>query len=63
MSWLQPKKGGLHFILSDNSNHDFNVKVGRCGFVGFVNDVIDCGCLRCVLICFRIKEKEKDILY
>ena len=45
MSWLQPRKGGLHFILSDNGNYDFDVKVRRCGFLGFVNDVIDCGCL------------------
>ena len=45
MSWLQPRKGGLYFILSDNGNYDFDVKVRRCGFLGFVNDVIDCGCL------------------
>ena len=62
MSWLQPRKGSLHFILSDNNYYDFDVKVRRCGFVGFVNDVIDYGCLECVF-CFRIKEKEKDILY
>ena len=43
MSWLQPRKGGLHFILNDNGNYDFDVKVGHCGFVGFVNDVIDYG--------------------
>ena len=64
MSWLQAKKGGLHFILSDNSNYDFDIKVGSCKFVGFVNDVdvIDCGCLKYVF-CFRIKEKEKDTFY
>ena len=62
MSWLQPRKGGFHFILSDNSNHDFDVKVRRCGFVGFVNNAIDHGCLRCAF-CFRIKEKEKDTFY
>ena len=64
MNWLQPRKGGLHLILSDNSNYDFDVKVKSCGFVGFVNDVdvIDRGCLKCVF-CFRIKEKEKDIFY
>ena len=61
MSWLQPRKGGLHFILSDNGNYDFGVKVRRSGFVDFVNDVIDCGCLGCVFY-FRIKEKEKDTL-
>ena len=44
MSWLQSRKGSLNFILSDNGNYDFDVKVGRCGFVGFVNDVIECGC-------------------
>ena len=62
MSWLQPKKGGLHFVLSDNINYDFNIKVRRCGFVNFVNDVINCGCLGCVF-CFRIKEKEKNTIY
>ena len=41
MSWLQPRKEDLHFILSDNGNYDFDVKVGDCGFVGFINDVID----------------------
>ena len=50
------RKRGLHFILSDNSDYKFDFKVERCKFVGFVNDVIDCGCLRCVF-CFRIKEK------
>ena len=44
MSWLQSRKGSLNFILSDNGNYDFDVKVGHCGFVGFVNDVIECGC-------------------
>ena len=38
------KEGNLNFILSDNGNYDFHVKVGRCGFVGFVNNVINCGC-------------------
>ena len=37
----------------------FDVKVERCGFVVFVNDVIDRGCLVCVFV-FRIKKKEKD---
>ena len=58
MSWLQLRKGGLHFILSDNGNYDFDVKVGHCGFVGFLNDENDYGCLGC-LFCFRIKEKRK----
>ena len=62
MIWLQPRKRGPHFILSDNGNYDFNVKVEHCEFVDFVNDVIDCGCLGCEF-CFRIKEKEKDIFY
>ena len=30
--------------------------------MGFVNDVIECGCLGCVFY-FRIKEKEKDTFY
>ena len=62
LSLVQLRKEGLHFVLSDNDDYDFDVKVGRCEFVGFVNDVINCGCLRCVC-CFRIKEKEKDTLY
>ena len=62
MSWLQPRKGDLHFILSDNGNYDFDIKVGHCGFVGFINDVIDCGCLGYVF-CFRIKEKEEVTFY
>ena len=39
-------------------NYDFDVKVKHCGFVGFENDVIDCGFLGYVFY-FRIKEKEK----
>ena len=49
------KKGGL--ALSDNDNYYFDVKVGRCGFVNLVNDVIDYGYLGCVF-CFRIKGKR-----
>ena len=30
--------------------------------MGFVNDVIECGCLGCVFY-FRIKEKKKDTFY
>ena len=48
MSWLQPKEGALHFILSNNDNYNFDVKVERCGFVSFVYFVIDYGCLGCV---------------
>ena len=59
MSWLQPKNGSFHFIFNDNSNYDFDVNVERCGFVGFVNNVINYECLRYVF-CFRIKEKEKE---
>ena len=62
ISWLKPRKGSLHFLLSGNNNYNFYVKVGRCGFVDFVNDVIDCECLECIF-CFRIKEKEKDTFY
>ena len=50
----------LHFILSDCGN--FDIKVKRCKFVGFVKDVTDCGCLRCIF-CFRIKDKEKEEFY
>ena len=56
------KKGGLHFILNDIGNYNFDVKVGCCGLLGFVKAVIDCGCLRYVFY-FRIKEKEKDTFY
>ena len=62
MSWLQPRKGGLHFVLNNNDNYNFDVQVRRCGFMSFVNDVIDYGCLRYVFY-FKIKEKEKGIFY
>ena len=62
MSWLQLRKGDMHFILSDNDNYDFDVKVKHCKFIGFVKDVIDFKCLGCVFV-FRIKEKEKDTFY
>lgn len=62
LSWLQPRKEGLHFILSDNGDYDFYVKVKCCGFMSFVNDMINRGCLGCVF-CFRIKKKEKDTFY
>ena len=62
MSLLQPRKEGLHFILSDNDDYDFDVKVRRCKFVGFINDVINRGYLGYVF-CFRLKEKEKDTFY
>ena len=35
MNWLQRRKGGIHFILSDNGNYDFDVKgwiLWICGF-------------------------------
>ena len=56
------KERGLHFILSDNDNYNFDVKVERCGFMGFINNVIDCGRLGCVF-CFRIKEKKENTFY
>ena len=63
MSWLQPRKGGLHFILNDNINHDFDVKIGHCKFVGFVYDVIDCGCLDMYFVLeLRKKRKTHSIL-
>ena len=60
MSWLQPRKWHLHFISNNNDNYNFDVKVERCRFIGFVNDMIDCGCLEYVF-CFKIKEKKKEI--
>ena len=62
MSWLQPREADMHFILRDNDNYNFDVKVKCCRFVSFVKDVIDCECLRCVF-CFIIKEKEKITFY
>ena len=62
MSCLQPKNGDLRFILSDNSNDNFDIKVERCGFEGFINNVIDRECLECVF-CFGVKKKEKIIFY
>ena len=62
MSWLQPGKEGLHVILNNNNNYDFDVKIRCYGFVGFVNYVIDYGCLR-YIFCFKIKKKEKDTFY
>ena len=53
----------MHFILSDNGNYDLDIKIGHYGFVDFINDVIDFGCLE-YIICFRIKEKKKkDTFY
>ena len=52
----------MHFILSDNDNYNFDFKVKRYRFVGFVKYVIDCGCFGCIF-CFRIKEEEKDTFY
>ena len=59
MSWLQQRKGYLNFILNDNDSYNSDVKVERCRFMGFVNNVIDYRCLEYVF-CFRIKEKEND---
>ena len=52
----------MHFILRDGGNNDFDVKVECCELVGFINDVIEYECLRCVFY-FRITEKEKYIFY
>ena len=40
----------------------FDVKVECCGFIGFVNNVIDCKSLERVF-CFKIKKKEKEKFY
>ena len=56
------KEESLHFILSDNGNYDFDVKIGHCGLVEFVKAMIDCGCSGCIF-CFRIKDKEEDTFY
>ena len=65
MNWLQPRKRGMHFILSDNGNYDLDIKIGHYGFMDFIIDVIDFGCLE-YIICFRIKgkkKKKKDTFY
>ena len=59
MTWLQQRKGGLPFILSDNDNYDYDVKFGRCGSVGFVNEVIDYECLGCIYIYIFLELKRK----
>ena len=56
MSWLQPMKKGLHFILSDNCNYDFDVKFKHCRFVSFVSDVIDIGIWD---VYFILRQKRK----
>ena len=48
--------------MTTYDNYYFDVKVGHCEFMSFVNDVNDYGYLGC-LFYFRIKEKEKDIFY
>ena len=58
MSWLQPRNGSLYLRVSDNGKYDFDVKIGRCEFVDFVNDMIDCGCLVCVF-CFKITKIKR----
>ena len=65
LSWVQLRKEDLHFILSYNSNYDFDVKMGRCGFVGFVSDVINCECFECAFFFFFLNqgERERHILY
>ena len=62
MNWLQPRKRGMHFILSDNGNYDLDIKIGHYGFMDFIIDVIDFGCLE-YIICFRIKGKKKKKKY
>ena len=54
------KEKDLHFILTDSGNYDFDIKIERCGLVGFVKAVIDCTCLECTFY-FRYKEESKDI--
>ena len=45
------KEERLAFYIKWQQHYNFDVKVECCGFVDFVNDVIDCGCLGCVF-CF-----------
>ena len=63
------REEGLHFILSDSENYNFDIKFECYGLMSFLKAVIDCGCLRfwCgkakSVFCFWIKEKEKDKFY
>ena len=57
------KEWGLHFVLSDNGNYDFDVKAKCCRLVSFVKAVIGREYLGCVC-CFIIKDKkQRHILY
>ena len=49
----------MPFILSDKGNYDFDIKVGCCGFVCFVNNMIECECLRCIFFFLELKKKRK----
>ena len=37
MSWLQQKEEDLHFLLSDNGNYDFDVKIIKCNLNYFLS--------------------------
>ena len=60
ISWLQSRKGRLHFVLNKNDNYNFDIKVIRCGFMGFVNDVIDYGCLGYVFYFKKSRELMRE---
>ena len=55
---ITTKEGGLYFILSGKGDCNFDVKFEHCRFVGFVNDVIDYGCLGCVFV-LKLRRKRK----
>ena len=53
------------YWVTTYDNYYFDVKVGRCEFMNFVNDVTDHGCLICVFFFFkelRRKRKTHSIL-
>ena len=58
MSWLQPRKETLHFILGVHGNYNFHSKVGLCRFVGFVNDVSTAGVWDMYFV-LKLRRKEK----
>ena len=49
----------LNIYIDNNNNYDFDVKVKRCGFVGFVYDVINCECLGYIYIFLELRRKRK----
>ena len=56
------KEGRPAFYIEWQQQLRFNVKVGHHEFVGFVNDMIDCGYLKCDFV-LKLRRKKKDWFY